>query len=69
MEVLYEKVLMVISTHIIIPADDRLVLNVKNVDIFMNPAQGLGHDVWYMSRTYNFPIPEEGLKYVAPTYL
>jgi hypothetical protein len=48
--------------------DDRLVLNVKNVDIFMNPGQGLAYDVWYMSRTYNFPIPEEGLNYVVPTY-
>jgi hypothetical protein len=48
--------------------DDKLVLNVKNVDIFMNPAQGLEYDVWNMSRTYNFPIPEEGLNYIQPTY-
>jgi hypothetical protein len=48
--------------------DDKLVLNVKNVDIFMNPAQGLLYDVWYMSRQYNFPIPEQGLNYVEPTY-
>jgi len=48
--------------------DDRLVLNVKNVDLFMNPAQGILYDVWEMSRTYNFPIPDEGLNYVAPTF-
>jgi len=48
--------------------DDRLVLNVKNVDLFMNPAQGLAYDVWYMSRQTNFPIPNQGLNYVAPTY-
>ncbi len=48
--------------------DDRLVLNVKNIDIFMNPAQGLVYDVWNMSRQYNYPIPEEGLNYIAPTY-
>jgi hypothetical protein len=48
--------------------DERLVLNVKNVDIFMNPSQGLVYDVWNMSRTYNFPIPEQGLRYVPPTY-
>jgi hypothetical protein len=48
--------------------DERLVLNVKNVDLFMNPAQGLAYDVWYMSRQFNFPIPDQGLNYVAPTY-
>jgi len=48
--------------------DERLVLNVKNVDLFMNPAQGLAYDVWYMSRQYNFPIPNQGMGYVAPTY-
>ena len=46
--------------------DDRLVLNVKNVDLFLNPGQGLAYDVWSMSRTYNYPIPNEGLFYVAP---
>jgi hypothetical protein len=47
--------------------EDKLVLNVKNVDIFLNPGQGLLYDVWSMSRTYNFPIPEQGLSYVEPT--
>lgn len=49
-------------------SNDRLVLNVKNVDLFLNPAQGLAYDVWYMSRQYNFPIPNEGLNYVEPTH-
>jgi hypothetical protein len=48
--------------------DERLVMNVKNVDIFLNPAQGLTYDVWYMSRQFNYPIPNEGLNYVPPTY-
>ena len=48
--------------------DDRLVLNVKNVDIFMNPAQGILYDVWAMSKKYNYPIPNQGLNYVPPTY-
>jgi hypothetical protein len=48
-------------------SEDCLVLNVKNVDIFMNPAQGLVYDVWSMSRQYNFPIPEQGLNYIPPT--
>jgi hypothetical protein len=48
-------------------SDDKLVINVKNVDIFMNPAQGLVYDVWTMSRQYNYPIPNEGLNYIEPT--
>lgn len=47
--------------------EDCLVLNVKNVDIMMNPAQGLVYDVWTMSRQYNFPIPEQGLFYTPPS--
>ena len=47
--------------------DERLVLNVKNIDLHLNPAQGLSYDVWYMSREYNYPIPNEGLFYVPPT--
>jgi hypothetical protein len=49
-------------------SDDKLVLNVKNIDVFMNPSQGLLYDVWSMSRRYNYPIPEQGLNYVEPTY-
>lgn len=47
--------------------EECLVLNVKNVDIFMNPAQGLAYDVWSMSVQYNYPIPEQGLNYVPPS--
>ena len=47
--------------------DDKLVLNVKNVDIFMNPAQGILYDVWSMSRQFNYPIPNQGLNYIQPT--
>ena len=41
--------------------NEKLVLNVKNVDIFLNPAQGLVYDVWDQSRQYDYPIPESGL--------
>jgi hypothetical protein len=41
--------------------NEKLVLNVKNVDIFLNPAQGLVYDVWEQSRKYDYPIPESGL--------
>ena len=46
---------------------EDLVINVKNIDLYLNPAQGLSYDVWYLSREYNFPIANEGLGYVAPT--
>jgi len=49
-------------------SEDCLVLNVKNVDIMLNPSLGLAYDVWSMSRRYNFPIPNEGLNYVQPTF-
>jgi hypothetical protein len=49
-------------------SEDCLVLNVKNVDIMLNPSLGLAYDVWTMSRRYNYPIPNEGLNYVEPTY-
>jgi hypothetical protein len=41
--------------------DERLVLNVKNVDLFLNPSQGLVYDVWDESVKYDYPIPESGL--------
>jgi hypothetical protein len=46
--------------------DDRLVLNVKNIDLFLNPGQGILYDIWHMSREYNYPIPNEGLKNDIP---
>ena len=39
---------------------EKLVLNVKNVDIHLNVGQGFAYDVWDMSRQYNYPIPESG---------
>jgi hypothetical protein len=46
--------------------DDRLVLNVKNTEIFLNPAQGLVYDVWFMSQQFNYPIPNQGMNYLPP---
>ena len=42
-------------------SDERLVLNTKNVDIFLNPSQGILYDVWNQSVQYDYPIPETGL--------
>jgi len=44
---------------------DKLVLNAKNVDLFINPSQGILYNVWSMSRNYNYPIPNSGM---SPTY-
>ena len=41
--------------------NEKLVLNVKNVDIFLNPGQGLLYDVWNESVKYDYPFPESGL--------
>jgi len=41
--------------------NEKLVLNVKNIDLFLNASQGLVYDVWVSSRKYDYPIPESGL--------
>ena len=43
-----------------IAANDNLVLNAKNIDLFINPSQGILYNVWDMSRKYNYPIPNSG---------
>lgn len=48
--------------------NEKLVLNVKNVDLFLNPSQGLVYDVWDQSRRYDYPIPESGLTIGYPVY-
>jgi len=48
-------------------ADERLVLNVKNVDLFLNPSQGILYDIWYMSGEFNYPIPNSGLDFTPST--
>jgi hypothetical protein len=40
--------------------DEKLVLNVKNIDLFLNVGQGYAYDVWDQSRLFNYPIPESG---------
>jgi hypothetical protein len=48
-------------------SNDKLVINVKNVDLFMNPSQGIVYDVWKMSNKYNYPIPSSGMSSPYPT--
>jgi len=47
-------------------SDDKLVINVKNIDLFLNPAQALAYDVWYLSNTKSYPIPSTGLSSPYP---
>jgi hypothetical protein len=53
--------------------DEKLTLNAKNVDVFLNPGQALTYDVWYLSLNYNYPIPSTGFTIsgncYCPTYL
>jgi hypothetical protein len=46
--------------------DERLSLNVKNVDIFLNVSQGIVYDIWELSRDENYPIPYSGLSAPYP---
>jgi hypothetical protein len=41
--------------------DERLLINVKNVDVFINPSLGLVYDVWNQSVLYDYPISNSGL--------
>lgn len=41
--------------------DERLVLNSKNIEAFLNIGQGAIYDIWDMSVKYNYPIPSSGL--------
>ena len=47
--------------------DERLVLNRKNIELYLNMGQGLEYDVWDMSRNTGYPIPATGLTYPYPT--
>jgi hypothetical protein len=40
--------------------NEKLVINVKNIDLSLNPGQGLAYDMWDESVKYNYPIPESG---------
>jgi hypothetical protein len=48
--------------------NEKLVLNAKNVEIALNPGQGLAYDVWDESVKFDYPIPESGFSatFVTP---
>ena len=47
--------------------DDRLVINVKNIDLYLNMGQGITYDVWEQSVLYDYPIPNTGLTAPYPS--
>jgi len=47
--------------------DEKLVLNAKNVELYLNMAQGITYDIWRMSRRYNYPFPSSGLTAPYPS--
>ena len=47
--------------------DEKLVLNAKNVELYLNMGQGIIYDIWKMSRRYNYPFPSSGLTAPYPS--
>jgi hypothetical protein len=46
---------------------NTLVVNTKNVDLFLNVGQGITYSVWENSRDEEYPIPYSGLSNPYPT--
>lgn len=46
---------------------EKLILNAKNVEIFINPSQGLLFDVWDSSNKFEYPIPNKVLSIKYPS--
>lgn len=47
--------------------DEKLVLNAKNVELYLNMGQGIIYDIWKMSRRYDYPFPSSGLTAPYPS--
>jgi len=47
--------------------DERLVLNRKNIDLYLNMGQGILYDIWTMSNKYDYPFPSTGLTAPYPS--
>ena len=48
--------------------NDKLVVNVKNIDVFLNVGQGLEWDVWNFSKRYSCPFGPNILSAPYPGY-
>lgn len=47
--------------------NEKLVLNAKNVELYLNMGQGIIYDIWKMSRRYDYPFPSSGLTAPYPS--
>ena len=47
--------------------NEKLVLNAKNIEIYLNAGQGALYDIWDMSRKFNYPFPSTGLTTPYPS--
>ena len=47
--------------------NEKLVLNAKNVELYLNMGQGIIYDIWKMSRRYDYPFPSTGLTAPYPS--
>jgi hypothetical protein len=47
--------------------NEKLVLNAKNIEIYLNVGQGALYDIWDMSRKFNYPFPSSGLTTPYPS--
>lgn len=47
--------------------DERLSINVKNMEVYLNMGQGITYDIWQMSANYGYPIPNSGLTAPYPS--
>jgi hypothetical protein len=47
--------------------DSGQVVNVKNMELYLNMGQGITYDIWEMSAKYGYPIPNSGLTAPYPT--
>ena len=55
------------NAYYVVPSEN-LVLNAKNVELFLNPGQGILYNIWSMSKDYNYPIPNTGMTPTYPSY-
>lgn len=47
--------------------NEKLAINVKNIDLYLNMGQGLTYEIWEQSVLYNYPIPNSGLTAPYPS--
>lgn len=47
--------------------NEDLVVNSKNMELYLNMGQGITYDIWDMSSKYGYPIPNSGLTSPYPS--